>query len=115
MRHRPAICAEGDVVGDQSPPVALFAQSPAAEAAGDDAVQLQAVRVVAADPMWGPGKQRREVDQNRHRRSNRPQRRPNRLAVVSDRRELMRHPFHHWSIICSNNGLDAASGIAIDC
>ena len=115
MRYRPAVRAEGDVVGDQSPPVALFAQSPAAEPAGDDAVQLQAVRVVSANPVWGPRKQRREVDQNRYRRPNRPQWRPNRLAVVSDRREFARHPFHHMSIICSNTGGDAPSVNVVDC
>jgi hypothetical protein len=60
-------------------------------------VHLQAVRVVAPGSVRLAREQHGEVDQHGKWRAHRPERRPDRLAVVADRRELA-----HLSIICSN-------------
>src|SRR5882757_6033799 len=46
--HRLASWPVGDLVGDQAPPIALLADSPAGEPILDDRVHLQSGRVVAA-------------------------------------------------------------------
>ena len=96
MGHRLASCPIGDLVGDQSPPVALLADAPAGEPALDDRVHLQSDRVVTAGAMRLARKERGQVDQHRDGRVDAAKRLLNGLPVVADRLELA-----HCSIIRS--------------
>ena len=84
MRYRSAVGAVDHVVADQPPPVALLAQAPAAQPAGDDPVHLQSIRVIAPDAVRLPGKKDGQVDQDRNGWPQWPQRRTDRLAVKAD-------------------------------
>jgi transposase-like protein len=92
--HRAAVGAVAHRVGDQAPPVALLAQTPAAQPPLDDLVHLQAGRVIAAAAVRLTRKQRGEVDEHRDGRLDRPERLWHGLAAVVDRLQIS-----HSSII----------------
>ena len=77
--------------------MALLADAPAGQPAFDDRVHLQPGRVVAACAVRLARKQRGEVDEDRDRRLDGPERLLHGLTVVADGLELA-----HRSIIRSN-------------
>src|SRR6516164_5672348 len=96
VRDRSLLGAVRDRVRHQPPPVALLADAPAAQPSLDDLVQLQAVGLIPPRAVRFAWEEHRQVDQDRDRRAHQPERAADRLAVVSDRREVA-----HLSIIRS--------------
>ena len=88
MRDGFAPGAVGDLVGDQSPPVALLADAPAGQPALDDRVHLESGGVVATGPVGLPREERSEVDENGDRRVDRTEGLLDGLPVVADRLQL---------------------------
>src|SRR4029077_901691 len=79
VRHRLALRAVRDLVGDQTPPVALLADAPATQRPLDNLVHLQTVRVVAPVAVRLAGKEHGQIDEHRHRRTHHPERLPDGL------------------------------------
>lgn len=79
-RSRPAIRTRSH--RSPTPPVALLADSPAAQHARDDLVHLQTVRVIAPGAVRLARERHREVDQHRDRWPDRPERVPGRSRRV---------------------------------
>ena len=80
--------AVGDLVGDQSPPVALLADAPAGQPTLDDRVHLQSGGVVATGPVGLAREERSEVDENGNRRIDPVEGLLDGLPVIADRLKL---------------------------
>lgn len=92
------IRAEADVVGDEAPPAALFAERPAGQLAFDDLVHLDAHRVVAASEVWFAGEQGDQINQDGRGWPYDAEHVTDGLPAVADGLHVA-----HGSIICSND------------
>ena len=97
MGHGLFVGAVADGVGDEAPPLALFAQRPAGELAFDNLAHLDAQRVVAACEVWFAGEQSGQIYQDRRGWPQDAERVTDGLSAVADGLHVA-----HVSIICSN-------------
>lgn len=98
--------AKADGVGDEAPPLALFAQRPAGQLAFDNLVHLDAGGMVAAGEVWLAGEQGDQIDQDGRGWPYDTERVTDGLTAVADRLHLT-----HVSIICSNDRTRRPTGL----